>query len=273
MKIFKPTRVSNALALKLLEKNSNHCIPHVESIRTAYLEYLKNKGDPSKIKSLGLPQSVSNEIYEFYKSKRKRDGLQWIGKYRLAKGLSHCPLCGNSGPSHLEHYLPRSPYSEFTLFSWNLLPSCGLCNGKRGNHANKEGELVPLIHPYFDGPIYGKAILSAQIIRPFETVKFVPIAIKSFPPEIYRRIKRQVDTCVDIDRFNEQLISDWNRWRGKASEYIGFPKLKEELNRELRSTVGPTGSNSWAASFLRGLLADDEAIEWISNNSINISTI
>jgi hypothetical protein len=271
MKILKPARVDNATALKLLCQNSAISKPYIQKIGKAYLQYVRRRGRPRALVPLNLPKAVVDELYEFYKSKRKRDGLNWIAKYRRAAGLSHCPLCGNPGPSHLEHYLPRTPYAEFTIFSWNLLPSCGLCNGKRSNHANPPGETNPLIHPYFDKLIYGEPMLSARIVRPLGGVRFEPVAITSFDPPVLQRIERQIKACVDVDRFNNYLVSKWNIWRGKASEYGETARIREELDRELRASVGPTGNNSWDAAFLRAILADNDALDWLAQNVIDIT--
>ncbi|WP_431101876.1 hypothetical protein [Roseateles noduli] len=149
-----PSKANNAKVLRLLASGSTVVSSHVASLRKACVTYLETGGDPSRNKPLQLPTSVAAELDELYKAKRVRDGLQWIKTYRSAKGLSHCPLCGNNGPTTLEHYLPRAHFSEFTIFSWNLIPSCGTCNSKRNKYASTPTTSTPLIHPYLDDAAY-----------------------------------------------------------------------------------------------------------------------
>lgn len=272
MKILKPNYIDNIKSLNLLWKNSPLCRPYVQKIRRSYQQYLQGQARPDLLDPVGLPPLVVDELYSFYKGHRKRDGLQWIDTYRGAPDLSHCPLCGNSGPSQLEHYLPRSPYAEFSTFSWNLIPSCGLCNGKRGKNGNAPGQKIPLIHPYFDESIYGQSMLSARILINLDSVKFEPVAIGPFNINVLERIERQIGCCINLERFNAHLVSKWNIWRGKASVY-GTPKqIKEHLRIELEASVGPTGKNSWDVAFLRALLTDGDALQWLAINQINLSS-
>lgn len=266
MRTYRPERVSNADALTLLESSSTTCKSHIESIRHACTQYLRHKGHPAELKPLGLGKAVEEELHDYYRAKRQRDGLAWIHDYREAKSFSHCPLCGNPGPTQLEHYLPRSPYAEFTIFSWNLLPSCGACNLKRNKFANAHGTVLPLIHPYLDKEIYGQPLLSASIKGPFAQATFEPAALTTLPADVLKRAQRHIEKCVASRRFHEYLSAKWNVWRGKADEYKTLSRLKQEMELELRVSCGPLGVNSWDAAFFRGVLGNDDALAWLCKN-------
>ncbi|RZI61686.1 MAG: hypothetical protein EOP37_06830 [Rubrivivax sp.] len=271
MRTLIPTPVDDELALQLLASNSSLCDPHVSDIYECYEKYKAKSGDPRVLAPLGLAEPICTELEGWYRAARKRDGLQWITTYRAAKGLSHCPLCGNAGPTSLEHYLPRSSFAEFTVFSWNLIPSCVTCNSKRGRHANGPGTVVPLIHPYFDGPAYNEALLTANIEPPYISVTFTPAALGHLKGDVLQRVTKQISTCINEERFNETLSAKWTLWRGKAVHCASVDSLRQDIERELQSTIGPMGKNSWDAAFLRAVLEDVKALTWMQQNPVPAS--
>lgn len=45
-----------------------------------------------------------------------------------------CPYCSLSPSSTLDHYVPKSDYPEFSVFSKNLIPVCWKCNHLKSNN-------------------------------------------------------------------------------------------------------------------------------------------
>ena len=85
------------------------------------------------------------ETYESYTSKA-------IISYRdtLFEHISICPYCGLNETEHLDHYLPKSEFSEYSLFTTNLIPCCSKCNSKYKKTGYKEGGVRVYLHPYID---------------------------------------------------------------------------------------------------------------------------
>lgn len=61
-----------------------------------------------------------------------------------------CPYCSLDSISELDHYLPKSVFPEFSVYSKNLVPSCGVCNKRKSDYSHVCGSVRPVIHPYFD---------------------------------------------------------------------------------------------------------------------------
>lgn len=274
MRVISPAKVDNAKVLDLIAENYPDIKKYVPSIRNANFRYLRQRGNPGSLQSINLPKEAKDNLEMVYGTEAKKNNLSWIATYRKAKNFSHCPLCGNDGPTQLEHYLPQAHYAEHTIFSWNLIPTCGMCNLKRGKHANAPGEPLPLIHPYFDSEIINRGVLSVEFVLPYEAIGFVPKICEPegmpLTPELLNRLKRQIARCIDNERFETSLNSKWNIWRGKVGKFKNAQELKADLTRDLRATVGPTGANSWESAFLRGLLADTNAMHWLYKNPIEL---
>lgn len=62
-----------------------------------------------------------------------------------------CPFCNISEAWTLDHYLPKEDYPIFSVYSRNLVPSCGKCNNlKRRSVVDEQTDVRRFVHPYFD---------------------------------------------------------------------------------------------------------------------------
>lgn len=73
-----------------------------------------------------------------------------------------CPFCMISEPTTLDHYFPESKYPEFILFTYNLVPCCGQCNGLKGASLFGDNGERLFFHYYFD-ELPSKRLLVADI--------------------------------------------------------------------------------------------------------------
>lgn len=70
-----------------------------------------------------------------------------MGRICVAK----CPFCGIGESSTLDHYLPKEQYPEFSVFPMNLVPSCAVCNTRKGDRILDERTMARMfLHPYYD---------------------------------------------------------------------------------------------------------------------------
>jgi 5-methylcytosine-specific restriction endonuclease McrA len=68
--------------------------------------------------------------------------LNYIRKYREETSYKICSLCGSPSAGTLDHFLPQDKYSEFSIFSKNLIPACK-CN------SSKNKKISMMYHPQF----------------------------------------------------------------------------------------------------------------------------
>lgn len=64
---------------------------------------------------------------------------------------SRCPLCQLDTVSTLDHCVPRNPeFQEFSDHPLNLIPSCSICNGKKGNRWKNYKGKRSILNLYID---------------------------------------------------------------------------------------------------------------------------
>ncbi|GAA0291595.1 HNH endonuclease [Pseudomonas rhodesiae] len=224
------------------------------AIEKAYDGYLKKFGTPQLV-AVGLTGDQRNCMHKAYEGGAKKYGLNWIPKLRELM-LGSCPMCGNSAIGTVEHYLPKTYFPEFTVFSWNLVPSCNTCNQKRGSkHVN--GVAHHLLHPIFDKSILGRLKLvtrfkSSSTVTQYE-LGFNDVA---FSADDRGRIMAHIEMCVDRRAFNLSTnvqISKITARLAKKDISLWKSVIQDELIIMDDANVG----YGWEASCLRGLLDVD----------------
>ena len=78
------------------------------------------------------------------------DALKFeIKNLQASEWQNKCPYCGISPIDQTDHYLPKEDYSEYSVLSLNLVPSCGTCNRKKGEYWKVNG-IRKIINFYLD---------------------------------------------------------------------------------------------------------------------------
>ncbi|MEZ8097196.1 HNH endonuclease [Photobacterium swingsii] len=114
-----------------------------------YYSHYNNHGEdvhkiiPNKLKA--QEKNTMIDVYESYTSKA-------IISFRdtLFTHISNCPYCGLGETVHLDHYLPKSEFSEYSLFTLNLIPCCYKCNSTYKKTGYNENGTRVYFHPYID---------------------------------------------------------------------------------------------------------------------------
>lgn len=96
-------------------------------------EFLEDK-DKSVWKDKGVEEVINRELLNMTHSKC---------------AYTEAPLGENGNPWEVEHFFPKSLYPEKVVEWGNLLPSCRICNSKKGSH---DVGLNPIVNPLRDNP-------------------------------------------------------------------------------------------------------------------------
>lgn len=136
-----------------------------------------------------------NKMYEY-------DFVQnrWEGHYDKMKiRIKVCPYCGFGEISEIDHFLPKSIYPEFSVFYFNLVPSCHICNSKKGNKKNI------CIHPYLED------------IKDIDKMLWAEFKLKNGSLIFYYHKQKNIPFIVEnhVDTFD--IL---NRYKERASLYI-----------------------------------------------------
>jgi hypothetical protein len=221
-----------------------------QSIESAYQCYISSLGSP-QMKVVGLSSDQTKCLHAAYEGGAKRYGLDWIPQLRDAP-VGSCPMCGNQTVGTVEHYLPKTPFPEFSVFSWNLIPSCISCNQKRGSkHVNGVG--YQLLHPIFDRAILDKLKLVTRFGVPGTVTEF-ELEFNKIDFNVLERcrIEAHIQMCVDRRAFKLATMVQISMVavrvaRKKQSQW------KDVIEDELAVMEAAHVAHGWGASCLRGL--------------------
>lgn len=224
-----------------------------DAISDAYDQYKALKGSTS-IVPLGLNAGQVETLKLAYKNRPAKFKLDWINEV-LNHTLLACPMCGGSGGRTLEHYLPKTPYPEFAVFSYNLFPSCGSCNSKRGSK-NKHLAFPALLHPYFDE----KTLNSIELITNFTIRNGVPgfelkFNSSHFDAATRHRIEYHLEVSLDNLDFRNHSGGYLNKAFHRVQDYNNYNGYIFAIKKDLELCERSGSRNSWEAAFMRGLLA------------------
>lgn len=228
-----------------------------QNIRNAHFNYLVGPRSPVGLKPIGIPEITADWIRKKYKSAPKSLHLDWITSARNDHDLVICPMCGGTSVATLDHVLPKANYPEFSVLSFNLVPSCDGCQRRRSN----KGALYEFIHPYFDHALLESLRLVVSFTPPYGSVLF-----KLHPQGLsgidLQRTQRHLDECLPPLLFRRHMRRLWGKWHTRiygAKLNESQQRLNEELTESEQDVL-----NSWDSAFLRGLSQDAQAANWMN---------
>ncbi|MDY7566842.1 hypothetical protein QN400_07215 [Pseudomonas sp. RTC3] len=219
----------------------------------AYRSYVVNKASPG-IVPITISQDQEHALGLAYTSRPEAAGLKWIDGINYNALLS-CPFCGGDGARTIEHYLPQASYPEFSVFSLNLMPSCGDCNRKR-NDANKHGAEIKLLHPYFDWHLLDKLDLYTSIDFMSGVPRFeLEYDREELDDEQQERIDHHIKINVDWISFINKTLAELEVLKVEAEKYSGVDDFLRRCVDDkvyLYDRVGAV--NSWGQALCKGIL-------------------
>lgn len=207
----------------------------------------------TNIKPLNLTKDQAATFKTAYENRPAKFKLKWIDEL-LVNDLLSCPMCGGLGGRTLEHYLPKTPYPEFSIFSHNLFPSCGSCNSKRGAR-NKYLAFPALLHPYFDGVTLGAVELHTVVSMVNDVARFdLCFNRLSFDVVTRERIDHHINVCIDTLDYSNHSSGYLKKSRLKFKTYESCDEYISAVQKDIKIFEGCGSKNSWEAAFMRGML-------------------
>lgn len=105
-------------------------------VNSAYTVFMANSSCLGVMTPIALGKVQKKDMTHCYSSNTA--GLSnlksTIIDSRSAVDRELCPYCGVREPSEFDHYLPKSKFQEFSVFSKNLIWTCHSCNHKKKEH-------------------------------------------------------------------------------------------------------------------------------------------
>jgi hypothetical protein len=110
-----------------------HLLGSHSMVDRRYIEYSRLE-DIIDMTEIDIPDDVKESLIHCYEVKTTT--IQNLIKDTYSnlynKFSELCPYCGIGRHSTIDHYLPKKIFPEFSIYSRNLIPTCNICNQKKG---------------------------------------------------------------------------------------------------------------------------------------------
>lgn len=108
-------------------------------------------------------------LYGYMRDRKEKEARKQI--YNKIRSLSEmCPYCGQTNlVTTLDHYLPKADFPQYSVFTSNLLPSCGPCNTGKLNDVAIQYIEQP-INPYYDKNIFFDEVWIKARVTNYDTL-------------------------------------------------------------------------------------------------------
>jgi 5-methylcytosine-specific restriction endonuclease McrA len=201
------------------------------------------------------------DIYESYESKA-------IIAYRdaLFDHISNCPYCGLGETEHLDHYLPKSQFSEYSLFTSNLIPCCYKCNSVYKKTAYEDRGDRVYFHPYIDS-INSYEVLRLSI-RWSEGVMLMNYGVNqssgldSVTINVMKKHFKHLKLGIRYLKYASNYLSDmkpvFNDAYGSSTDSA---KLKLALESKYIDALHQFGLNHWTTALLKNIKDNNQFCE------------
>lgn len=258
----------------------------VTNIKNRFVDFEKNKSKlenlsqnynkPTECKDI---EDLSCDLYKLYDSK-SNESTKFKKEIKKISEVK-CPYCGISEPSHLDHFLPRAKYPEFSIYAPNLIYVCSICNStyKSDDVVTVAGERK-FFNPYFDDFIETTQFLKCEIElngSMYPSFKFYIEDLSATMPYEYSVMKNHFEAMHLETRYMEQIVKE--KFRIFKNEYINLQQrtyydtsleeIKSDINKRLRGYQGEN-INNYEKVFWESLKDFDECLNLIVERTIPI---
>jgi hypothetical protein len=240
----------------------------LEPVLGAYAQYNANNGCAYFIKPLpNLNKAEKHALKLLYSTSANE--YEFLSVLRESGKKISCPVCGSLAGATLDHYLPKSVYPEYSVYSWNLVPACFDCNTHHNDVCAGAGVNERMIHPYYDGFV-AQRLLSVEIEAPYWAAKLrlVPINVNGAAKDV---CTWHIENVINKTSALERIIAMWgNITRDKSSARAFFGRhekirnLKKSVKKKLLEQDLLLGAqNNWESALFHGIFSNDNVLEWI----------
>lgn len=218
------------------------------------------------IKPLASSITEKDYLIHCYNSKTKtaKDYLKRSIDHLKTIMLGRCPYCEYYQIDNIDHYLPSSVFSEYSIFGKNLIPSCPKCNSTKNKYWEEDGDRL-FIHAFIDDIPIDQFIFCD--IEVFRDNTFKATFRLSFEKSISISIKQLIETHFEKLHLLSIYKENSNSFFSELKETIeSFQKtdsinsLKESLNEQLLKYNQRYGNNHWRSAALIALINNEAAL-------------
>jgi hypothetical protein len=245
-----PTQVFNEIAsAKRLEKRERLKIIALE-IYKSYKTYFESISDLSVMKPIGFTGLDKEDLENCYLGKTNPLS-SLLADIRESQDLyvrSQCQYCGIGYANTFDHYLARSIFPEYAVFSLKLLPCGDTCNKHKSNIFIINGERQ-IINLYYDN------LLSERYLNVSISYKGdVPVAEYSLIPPLgvsntqFRLIQSHYTKLQLLERFRNRSPEVFSETQSSIKTHIkakSNERVIQFLSEEAQRLRDRFSNNHW----------------------------
>lgn len=245
--------------------------PHATAWAQAYADYEAAGGDPWTLAPAAFASDISDAQRALYDTRRNSKPLRAI---RRRADHPCCPMCGSGGRGHLDHFLPRTAYPEFSVFGLNLVPTCASCNSGSKGDTYQGNAPERFLHPYFD-TLAAQAIWFVEISGDLRAALFTPRPVDGLGRDDAARVRFHLAHVLGWE-FDVWAARYWGglpqrvRDAQATAAAITADAARDTLETLNRQAAGADGRNSWPAAFLRGALVHPDVVAHVAGEAMNL---
>jgi hypothetical protein len=173
-------------------------------------------------------------------------GRKFYDRIRALSKTGVCPLCGVGKVTTLDHQLPKTRFSCFTVTPNNLVPACKDCQDSKGRSYPTSRQRQP-IHPYFDN-FESEQWLNASIqTAPVPAFSFHVVRPPAWSTEMAERAKHHLRTYGLPRLYSMNAASEMASRRATFERQFVQGTLKDELEIQAGELLS-IRKNSWLAA-------------------------
>lgn len=277
MRIIQPLSINNTNLFKeiIYSKHNptrDRLLSCLESIVSDYGEYDRNHDNLEQMVPDRVICDYREDLWKCYESGQRVSQIKCDIKNNVPDEIKgKCLYCMISEPNTLDHYLDKSEFPEFSVYTDNLIPCCSYCNNLKGTRWIEAGKRI-IVNSYYDE-------------EPDERYLYISVGMSSGEhanPYIVdvRCNFDSVSACnkqIDIIKSHYKKLKLIDRYKDQAVGYLANivyemteqPRLSrqgviETLNRRIHSLIRNNGNNFWETAVCYGILDNQDVIEWLS---------
>lgn len=149
--LFDPQEVLSQIGKNLSKDKKNTLKTLTELMRERYELFSDNKHSLELIQP--LPQDAYSKFMgNLYKRDRAVIKNLWNDVIGQNGSMFRCPICGIDTVYHLDHYMPKSIFPEFSIHPHNLIPLCAKCNDNKSQQWLDNNKNRVVFNAYYDQP-------------------------------------------------------------------------------------------------------------------------
>ena len=197
-------------------------------------------------------------LYKNEMSDKRGTAFAFYSAIKNSAPHDKCPFCGVGVVSSVDHFLPKSRYSDITVAPANLVPCCNDCNkNKHVRFPTQYGG--QLIHPYFDDFTQFRWVKGTVFDEGAPRVGFAVDSNGNYDDEDEKRLLTHF-SCLHLARlFGSNAAEALTTEREnlvKTAAAFGTPGVRDYLSEQAQK-YNSKHLNSWQTAFYEALLASD----------------